>query len=95
MANLIGKIQYKVFAQGTKSESKRPFICFENGTQILLYKKDDNPFENNFFSSYEGQKVLVEGELVNGTFVVENITQHFTENPKVSESSEETETEEK
>ena len=95
MANLIGKIQYKVFAQGTKSESKRPFICFENGTQILLYKKNDNPFENNFFSSYEGQKVLVEGELVNGTFVVENITQHFTENPKVSESSEETENEEK
>lgn len=94
MANLIGKIQYKVFAQGTKSESKRPFICFENGTQILLYKKNDNPFENNFFSSYEGQKVLVEGELVNGTFVVENITQHFTENPKVSESSEETENEE-
>ena len=95
MANLIGKIQYKVFAQGTKSESKRPFICFENGTQILLYKKNDNPFENNFFSSYEGQKVLVEGELVNGTFVVENITQHFTENPKVSDSSEETEIEEK
>lgn len=94
MTTLTGIIQYKIFAEGTKSESSRPYIVLENESQILLYKKNDNPFENTGFSSYEGQKVLVEGELVNGTFVVENITQHFTENPKVSESSEETENEE-
>ena len=66
----------------------------ENGGQILLYKKNDNPFENNFFSSYEGKKVVMEGELVNGTFVVENIIQQITENSKVSETSEKTEIEE-
>ena len=87
MTTLTGIIQYKNFAEETKSESSRPYIVLENGSQILLYKKNDNPFENTGFSGYEGQKVSVEGELENGTFVVENITQHFTENPKVSESS--------
>ena len=94
MTKLVGTIQNKTYAEGTKSESSRPYIILENGSQILLYKKNDNPFENTGFSSYEGQKVYVEGELVNGTFVVENITQQFTENPKVSESSEETENKE-
>ena len=74
MANLIGKIQYKVFAQGTKSESKRPFICFENGTQILLYKKDDNPFEN--------KTVEVEGDLVNGVFEVTSVKEYVAEEKK-------------
>ena len=61
-------VEYKLFAEGTKSESKRPFICLENGTQILLYKKNDNPFENNFFQKYEGMKVSINGDFVNGVF---------------------------
>ena len=60
MTTLSGIIQCKIFAEGTKSESSRPYIVLENGSQILLYKKNDNPFENTGFSSYEGQKVLVE-----------------------------------
>lgn len=82
MANLIGKIQYKFFAQGTKSESKRPFICFENGTQILLYKKDDNPFENNGFLSFEDKTVEVEGDLVNGVFEVTSVKEYVAEEKK-------------
>lgn len=70
MTKLTGIIEYKVFAEGTKSESSRPFLCFENGTQILLYKKGDNPFENNGFTEFDGKKVTVEGELVNGVFEV-------------------------
>ena len=54
MTKLVGTIQNKTYAKGTKSESSRPYIVLENGGQILLYKKNDNPFENNFFSSYEG-----------------------------------------
>lgn len=94
MTKLVGTIQNKTYAKGTKSESSRPYIFLENGDQILLYKKNDNPFENNFFSSYEGKKVVMEGELVNGTFVVENIIQQITENSEVSETSEKTEIEE-
>lgn len=66
--NLIGVVEYKLFAEGTKSESKRPFICLANGTQILLYKKNDNPFENNFFQKFEGMKVTITGDFVNGVF---------------------------
>lgn len=73
MTTLKGKIEYRTFAEGTKSESQRPYICFENGTQILLYKKNDNPFENKGFTEYEGLEVQVEGELNGGTFVVENV----------------------
>ena len=41
MSKLTGQILYKTFAEGSKSESSRPYICLENGTQILLYKKND------------------------------------------------------
>ena len=39
MEKLIGKIEYETFAEGSKSESKRPFLTTENGEKILLYKK--------------------------------------------------------
>lgn len=77
MTKLIGLIKYQIFAQGTKSESKRPFICFENGTQILLYKKDDNPFENTGFLPFENKTVEVEGDLNNGVFEVTSIKEYI------------------
>ena len=70
MTTLTGIIQYKIFAEGTKSESSRPYIVLENGSQILLYKKNDNPFENIGFSSYEGQKVLVEEDVTQNKGVI-------------------------
>lgn len=73
MTHLTGKIQYKTFAEGTKSECLRPYIFLENGSQILLYKKNDNPFENKGFTEYENQTISIEGEFENGTFLVETI----------------------
>lgn len=73
MTVLSGIIEYKTFAKGSKSESLRPFICLENGSQILLYKKDDNPFENKGLTEFEGKKVSVEGELVNGVFEISSL----------------------
>lgn len=80
MQQLIGTVQFKTFGEGTKSESLRPYLCFENGTQILLYKKDDNPFENNAFAEYEGKSITVQGELVNGVFEVEEIVLEENDN---------------
>lgn len=90
MITLKGKIEYKTFAAGTKSESVRPYLCFENGTQILLYKKNDNPFENKGFTEYTDLEVSVEGDLENGTFVVENILTEdsSTETDSENETSE-------
>lgn len=70
---LTGTVKYLPFAQGTKSESLRPYILLGKGSRILLYKKSDNPFENNFFASFDGQKVRVSGEIVNGTLEVDSV----------------------
>ena len=73
MQKLTGTIHYKLFAEGTKSESQRPYIFLDNGGQILLYKKEDNPFETNGFTAYDGKEVTVEGEFTEGVFEVETI----------------------
>lgn len=75
MTKLSGFIQYKTFAEGTKSESSRPYIILENGSQILLYKMNDNPFENKGLLEFEGKNVSVEGELVNGIFEVSSVSE--------------------
>lgn len=73
MTKLTGIIEYKTFAERTKNESLRPYIILENGSQILLYKKGDNPFENKGFTEFEGKKITAEGELVNGVFEVTSV----------------------
>ena len=73
MNKFTGTITYQVFAQGTKSESERPYLITEKGDKILLYKKNDNPFENRGFSAYAGRQVVLEGELVNGVLHVETV----------------------
>jgi len=94
MEKLIGKIEYQTFAEGSKSESQRPFLATENGEKILLYKKNDNPFENTVFSDFEGKNVIVEGEIKENTFVVYEIRHNDEESSvaveNIDESLEET-----
>lgn len=73
MTKITGIVEYKTFAERTKSESLRPYIIMENGSRILLYKREDNPFENKGFKEFEGKKVTAEGELVNGVFEVASV----------------------
>lgn len=75
MQILTGQIIYKTFAEGTKSECQRPFVFLENGSQILLYKTEDNPFENNAFAAFENKKVQLTGEFCEGVFNVSEISQ--------------------
>lgn len=39
MEKLIGKIEYETFAEGSKSESKRPFLTTENGEKNTFVQK--------------------------------------------------------
>ncbi len=73
MNKFTGTITYQVFAQGTKSECERPYLITENGDKVLLYKKNDNPFENRGFAEYADRQVVLEGELVNGVLHVETV----------------------
>ena len=56
MTTLTGIIQYKIFAEGTKSESSRPYIVLENGSQILLYKKMIIPLKIQIFLVMKDKK---------------------------------------
>jgi|GEM_PF-6890190 len=73
MKQFTGTVQYAPFAQGSKSEGERPFLVAEDGSRILLYKKNDNPFENKGLSAYAGKRVLLQGEVVNGAIEVEAV----------------------
>lgn len=77
MEKITGKIQFLPFASGTKSESLRPFLVDKDGNTILVYKKNDNPFMNNYFNAFEGKSVCVSGEYSNNTFIVDSITENI------------------
>ena len=70
ITKLTEKINFDVFAAATKSESKRPYLITETGEKILLYKLNDNPFENKGFTEFEGKNVTVAGEFKDNAFIV-------------------------
>lgn len=49
---------------GSKSEALAPILYLNRNKKIRLYKKGDNPFENNSFNDYDGKHVETLGELV-------------------------------
>jgi len=73
MIKIKGFVKLQVFAEGSKSESLRPYIIFGNGGKLLLYKKNDNPFENQSLKDFIDKFVCIEGELVNEVFEIETI----------------------
>lgn len=70
---LEGEVQFLPFAFGSKSQGIRPFLVGEDGSKVLLYKEDDNPFENNGLRELNGQWVQVEGAFRGKTFCVEQV----------------------
>lgn len=70
---LTGKIIYETFAAGSKSESARPYLETSDGNKILLYKKDDNPFENSSLAEFDGKNARITGEIKDGAFVAESV----------------------
>lgn len=49
---------------GSKSEALAPILYLNRNKKIRLYKKGDNPFENNSFNDYDGKLVEILGELI-------------------------------
>lgn len=73
MAQFTGTVTYRQFAQGSKSEGARPFLVMEDGSRVLLYKKNDNPFENKGLATYTGKRVVLQGEIVKNVLEVESV----------------------
>ena len=72
--NLEGTVCFKLINEGSKSEIKKPFLLMEDGSAILLFMENSNPFENKVLHQYENNKVQVKGYEKNGTFIVKEIT---------------------
>lgn len=68
---LEGVVQFLPFGTGSKSEGLRPYLVQDDGTKILLFKKQDNPFENRGLSGYQNQRVKVQGENINNCLHLE------------------------
>lgn len=68
--------------EGSKSEALVPFLY--RGKEVPPQKillKNDNPFENNGFASYDGKTVELSGSTaLSGTFIADEIT--VSENQK-------------
>lgn len=48
---------------GTKSESDQPHLYLGEGKLVRLWKREDNPFENNGLKAFDGARVTVTGTL--------------------------------
>lgn len=68
-----GLLIFLQYAKGTKSESLKPYL-YENKNAVLpLWKKDDNPFQNDSLCAYDGKHVIIEGRRLDDVFEIENI----------------------
>lgn len=85
---LEGVVQFFPFAVGSKSESIRPYLVQKDGTRTLLYKKDDNPFENKGLTGYQNQWVRVQGAFSGNCFHVNSIITDCGETENLEEENE-------
>ena len=74
-SKLQGVVMFLKTNEGSKSEALMPFLY--RGRDIPPQKillKNDNPFENNGFASYDGKLVELSGSTaLSGTFIVDEI----------------------
>lgn len=72
---LRGTIVFLKANEGSKSEVAVPFLYHDRDTPLRkVMLRNDNPFENNGFSSYDGKPVEISGEIaLSGTFVVDEV----------------------
>jgi len=75
IVKMTGVVIFLLSNEGSKSESHMPYL-YRSKTEPLmpLLLKNDNPFENNGLTMYDGLKVDIVGEIgASGTCVVDEI----------------------
>ena len=56
-----GYVLFLPYAGGSKSESFRPVLATSHGANLTLYRKGDNPFENESIRPFHGKFCEVAG----------------------------------
>lgn len=80
---LQGIVVFRRSDNGSKSEHLKPFLLTKDNSTISLYKKDDNPFENDSLKKFKGAYVQVVGHFHNNIFVISDITEIIDGNDEV------------
>ncbi|SHK66640.1 hypothetical protein [Fibrobacter sp. UWB12] len=70
---LQGTVIFRQNDCGSKSERVKPFLYCNKDMIVPLFKKGDNPFENNILQEYDGKQVEIIGEVRNDVFEITNI----------------------
>ena len=70
---LVGTIVFELFAQGSKQQSKQPFLLQED-VYSHVFLHNDNPFTNNGLLAFIDKIVMVEGKWHHRRFVVHTIS---------------------
>ncbi len=74
MNRVEGVIVREIMNQGSKSEGVYTFLVIESGERYTLAREDVYEVNDNFFAPFEGQSVVVTGELLQDNWLkVENI----------------------
>ena len=89
-----GTVVFLLFAAGTKSEAKVPFLYVNRDTMYKLLLKGDNPFENRGILPFDGKRVRVTGvkkvnireQIAAGTLVADSIVPEVEEPENKSDS---------
>ena len=70
-----GIIRFLPYAQGSKSESVRPFLEAEGEEAVRLHLEGDNPFSNDGLRDFKDKECEVKGEMDEGNdfFRVESV----------------------
>lgn len=78
---LQGTIVFLKANEGSKSEALVPFLYQGRDTPLQkIMLRDDNPFENKGFLSYDGKTVEISGNIAqSGTFIVDEVLLASTE----------------
>ena len=58
-----GIIVFMLCDEKSKSECLQPFLYLGEGNFIRVWKKGDNPFENESFQAFDGKEVVLTGVL--------------------------------
>lgn len=75
METIYGIMEYKLRNKGSKSQGMAAILKTKDGKEYLLYRADYLPYNDSFFSAFNGKEIGVNGtaEDVTGFFCVNSI----------------------
>ena len=68
-----GVLTLRFMDEGSKSEAVYAYLKLDSGEEYMLYRQDVYPANDDFFVPFNGQYVLLKGELESDSILVEEV----------------------